>query len=52
VSSSASAKRILELDGLHGVAILSVIAGHYFAAPGKGIFRYLDCLTSAEMGVS
>jgi peptidoglycan/LPS O-acetylase OafA/YrhL len=42
VSSSASAKRILELDGLRGVAILSVIAGHYFAAPGKGIFRYLD----------
>jgi peptidoglycan/LPS O-acetylase OafA/YrhL len=31
-----------ELDGLRGVAILLVWAGHYFAVPGKGLVSLLD----------
>lgn len=38
----STSRRIPELDGLRGVAIVSVIVGHFFAAPGIGPFRYLD----------
>ena len=31
-----------ELDGLRGVAIMLVWAGHYFAVPGKGMVSLLD----------
>src|SRR5580700_8324906 len=34
--------RILELDGLRGIAILIVMVGHYFAVPGAGITSFLD----------
>ncbi len=34
--------RIPELDGLRGTAILLVLVGHYFAAPGKGAVRFLS----------
>jgi len=34
--------RILELDGLRGMAILAVWIGHYFAVPGAGTFRFLS----------
>jgi len=34
--------RILELDGLRGIAILLVWTGHYFAVPGEGAVHYLD----------
>src|ERR1700722_1960142 len=34
--------RILELDGLRGVAILVVVSGHYFAVPGTGMTSFLN----------
>jgi peptidoglycan/LPS O-acetylase OafA/YrhL len=34
--------RILELDGLRGIAILVVMSGHYFAVPGAGITSFLN----------
>ena len=35
-------ERIPELDGLRGTAILLVLVGHYFAAPGTGAVRFLS----------
>jgi peptidoglycan/LPS O-acetylase OafA/YrhL len=35
-------QRIPELDGLRGTAILLVLVGHYFAAPGTGAVRFLS----------
>jgi len=34
--------RLLELDGLRGIAILLVWTGHYFAVPGTGMAAFLD----------
>jgi peptidoglycan/LPS O-acetylase OafA/YrhL len=35
-------ERIPELDGLRGTAILLVLLGHYFSAPGTGAVRFLS----------